>query len=267
MLGNHIIKGWSKLQGVVALSSGEAEYYALVKGGGEGLGIKGIVEDMGWPIGIEIRTDASAAVGMVNRRGLGKTKHVETNQLWIQGHVYRGTIRIKKVGTGENLADAMTKPVDAGILEKHLEGVGCWIANGRHEDMPRLDDDEEEECEDGAREEQEEEEEGGQAENEVREEHVEEDDGWLENQGEYGYDHAGIYRICKNVRFDTRINDQDKDGKRWRIAQYARIRGERWNAKNACTVPREPIAGECVVPECRGNRLWENARMPECRGN
>ena len=47
MLGGHMIKAWSKQQAVVAISSGEAEYYALVKGGSEGLGVKGIMKDMG----------------------------------------------------------------------------------------------------------------------------------------------------------------------------------------------------------------------------
>ena len=33
MIGNHWLKGWSTTQNVVALSSGEAEYYSMVKRG------------------------------------------------------------------------------------------------------------------------------------------------------------------------------------------------------------------------------------------
>ena len=44
-----------------------------------------------------------------------------------------------KVRTDENLADAMTKPGDGGGLKRHIEGVGCWIAQGRHKEMPGLD--------------------------------------------------------------------------------------------------------------------------------
>ena len=44
-LGYHMIKRWSRMQGVVALSVGEAEYYALVKGACEGLGIQGLLRD------------------------------------------------------------------------------------------------------------------------------------------------------------------------------------------------------------------------------
>ena len=38
MMGNHLIKGWSTTQAVIALSSGEAEYYGIVTGASVGLG-------------------------------------------------------------------------------------------------------------------------------------------------------------------------------------------------------------------------------------
>jgi hypothetical protein len=61
--GSHVIKSWSTNQAVIALSSGEAEYYGLVKGASVALGIKAISEDLGMNYEglIEIRTDASAA--------------------------------------------------------------------------------------------------------------------------------------------------------------------------------------------------------------
>ena len=46
-LGKHLIKSWSNNQAVIALSSGEAEYYGMVKGGSMGLGSKAILEDVG----------------------------------------------------------------------------------------------------------------------------------------------------------------------------------------------------------------------------
>ena len=39
MLGSHLIKSWSSTQDIVALSSGEAEYYGIVKGAAQGFGI------------------------------------------------------------------------------------------------------------------------------------------------------------------------------------------------------------------------------------
>ena len=45
MLGNHCIKTWSSIQKTVALSSAEAEYVAMVKGGSIGLGIRSMLSD------------------------------------------------------------------------------------------------------------------------------------------------------------------------------------------------------------------------------
>ena len=44
MLGRHALKGWSKTQTLIALSSGESELYAALKPSAEALGIGGIVE-------------------------------------------------------------------------------------------------------------------------------------------------------------------------------------------------------------------------------
>ena len=38
--GNRLLKSWSTTQNVVALPSGEAEYYAIVNGGSVALGFK-----------------------------------------------------------------------------------------------------------------------------------------------------------------------------------------------------------------------------------
>ena len=45
MLGTHLIKGWSVTQAVIALSSGEAEYYGIVKSSSVGLGVRSVLSD------------------------------------------------------------------------------------------------------------------------------------------------------------------------------------------------------------------------------
>ena len=47
LLGSHSLKSWSLTQKVIALSSGEAEYYGLVKSGSQGLGIRALLGDLG----------------------------------------------------------------------------------------------------------------------------------------------------------------------------------------------------------------------------
>ena len=116
MHGSHLIKSWRVNQTGIALSSGEAEYYALVKSASIAMGVQSLCQDLGVECGkpIDIKSDASAAIGICNRIGLGKVRHIEVNQLWLQEKVTQGRITVTKVGTLENLADAMTKTIDAG---------------------------------------------------------------------------------------------------------------------------------------------------------
>ena len=44
-----------------------------------------------------------------------------------------------QVGTEENLADAMTKAVDAKIIGKHIAGVGAQVRIDRHRLAPKVD--------------------------------------------------------------------------------------------------------------------------------
>jgi hypothetical protein len=71
------VKHWSRTQKARALSSGEAEYYAIVTGWAEGLGLQALAEDLGWKAAVRLWTDSSAAKAVANRRGLGKLRHVE----------------------------------------------------------------------------------------------------------------------------------------------------------------------------------------------
>ena len=46
-IGDHCIRSWSSTQTTIALSTGEAEYYALVKGVSVAMGIRALLEDLG----------------------------------------------------------------------------------------------------------------------------------------------------------------------------------------------------------------------------
>ena len=65
-------------------------------------------------------------------------RHIEVNQLWLQDKVLSGDIEVTKIGTGDNLADALTKHVESEILGKHMKGLGMWIESGRHVLMPEV---------------------------------------------------------------------------------------------------------------------------------
>ena len=113
MYGSHCIKSWSVTQSVVSLSSGEAEYYAMVKGGSVAIGMQSMMSELGIKVKLTLKCDASAAVGIVKRRGLGRIRHIDVTQLWLQEKVSEGVIEIVKVNTKENISDALTKGVSS----------------------------------------------------------------------------------------------------------------------------------------------------------
>ena len=48
-------------------------------------------------------------------------------------------ITIVKVGTDDNLADALTKAVDARIIGEQIAGVGACVRIDRHRLAPKID--------------------------------------------------------------------------------------------------------------------------------
>ena len=75
------VKHWSSTQGSVALSSGEAEYYAMVKALAEGLGLIALAKDLGCDFKLRVWVDSTAAKAIVSRLGLGKVRHLEVKYL------------------------------------------------------------------------------------------------------------------------------------------------------------------------------------------
>ena len=138
LIGTHLIKSWSTTQAVIALSSGEAEFYGIVKGASVGKGLRSVLADLGIDSRIRIHTDAAAAKAIASRKGLGKVRHIEVNQLWIQDRVGSGDIEIHKIPGSVNPADALTKHVESEILVKHAHMTSQFACSGRHEIMPQV---------------------------------------------------------------------------------------------------------------------------------
>ena len=109
MVGSHVLKAWSSTQPSSSLSSGEAEYYGVVKAAGITVGQQSLMKDRGIKFGVRVWTDSSAAVDICGRSGLGKIRHVQTHTLWVQGRVRTGAIQLCKVNGLVDPADLVTK--------------------------------------------------------------------------------------------------------------------------------------------------------------
>ena len=78
------IKHWSSTQRSVALSVGEAEYNAIVKGAAEGLGIQALARDLGIELTLRIWVDSTTADAIASRIGLARVRHMEVKHIWAQ---------------------------------------------------------------------------------------------------------------------------------------------------------------------------------------
>ena len=139
MLGGHLLKTWSSTQPSVSLSSGEAEYYGVVKAAGIAIGQQSLMSDLGMKVGVRVWTDSSAAMGICGRSGLGKLRHVQTHTLWVQERVRTGAIQLRKVNGLVNPADLFTKHLSSrDRINQLIELFNCEYREGRSITAPQL---------------------------------------------------------------------------------------------------------------------------------
>ena len=129
--GMHLIKAYSKTQSNIALSSGEAEFYSMVHATSEALGLRAMTEDYQDALDPWLYVDASAAIGVAQRTGLGKIRHLDTGSLWLQQAVRDGKVGTLKVKGTENPLDLMTKLTDLATLDKLCGIVALLVREGR----------------------------------------------------------------------------------------------------------------------------------------
>ena len=139
MLGGHLLKSWSSTQPSISLSSGEAEYYGVVKASGIALGQQSLMKDLGMNVRVRVWTDSSAAVGICGRSGLGKLRHVQTHTLWVQERVKSGAIELRKVNGLVNPADLFTKHLQSRErVDQLVKLFNCEYRDGRAASAPQL---------------------------------------------------------------------------------------------------------------------------------
>ena len=131
-MNNAVIKTWSSTQTTIALSSGEAELTAFVKAATEGIGVQSLARDLRLCVSLVVVVDSSAAVGMVERSGVGRVRNLDAKDLWVQERLKRGAFCVSRVPGEENPADLGTKPLTAKELQAKLESVGARVVVRRH---------------------------------------------------------------------------------------------------------------------------------------
>ena len=77
-------KSLEKKQSAVCLSSGEADLRGIAEGLAQTIGLQTIAKDPGFDWTIDVHSDATAAIGIAHRRGMGRIRHLDCTDLWCQ---------------------------------------------------------------------------------------------------------------------------------------------------------------------------------------
>ena len=95
-----------------------------------------ICRDLGFRYDVQVHSDATAAIGIARRRGLGKVRHLDCTDLWVQEKVRSGAIKLTKILGTEIPADAFTKYLDCPLMDKAMHRLNLHYATGRAKSAP-----------------------------------------------------------------------------------------------------------------------------------
>ena len=96
--------------------------YSVVKGSCEGLGVSTLLRDLGEDeIRVRMHLGAAAARGIVERKGVSKVRHVETDILCMQEQQARRLLPLNKLLSTENRSDLMTKDLSSTVICGYLK--------------------------------------------------------------------------------------------------------------------------------------------------
>ena len=138
--GKHLLRHMSCVQTLVALSSGETEYYALIRGACTSSGTQPHYQDRMIDVPIQIYSDSSTARSVARRRGIGgHLRHLHTRHSWLQSRVALGRLKLDVVAGERNPADTLTKPLPGRKIREWSEIVGQrWLQQQQQRMMENI---------------------------------------------------------------------------------------------------------------------------------
>ena len=137
MIGTCCIRHYAKTQTIISLSSGEAELHGIAQGAAQALGVQALLKDTGWNLSCHIHSDATAALGICRRKGLGKVCHLDCADIRVQEACRSKRRFLHKVDGKQNPADVLTKYVDRPTMQAALEKISMKQMSGRPECAPK----------------------------------------------------------------------------------------------------------------------------------
>ena len=128
--GRWLLFSASRTQKVISLSSVEAEVYAASSGSSDAILLSRI---LAWISGkrtsIYVYTDSSGAKGILQRRGVGRLRHLSCRILWLQDLVSSG--KLCSISGHLNPADLGTKRLSAARMKSLMSMLGLFTKGTR----------------------------------------------------------------------------------------------------------------------------------------
>ena len=122
----------SRTQGLIALSSAEAEVYAAVSACCDAIYMKRCLEFVfEQTVSIQLLIDNSAARQILMRAGVGRVRHLSVKILWLQQQVERKMVSVVAVASSANVADLGTKRLPCHTMRRLMYEVGVYDGSGR----------------------------------------------------------------------------------------------------------------------------------------
>jgi hypothetical protein len=122
---------WSAVkQKSIALSSTEAEYYAMSHAFKEALWLRAFLAFLGFPVPrpFPILSDNQAACSLSNSLAISaRSKHIDIRHHFIREHVQSGAFSTTWVPTEDMPADIFTKPLSFPLFSRHRDVLGLSV--------------------------------------------------------------------------------------------------------------------------------------------
>nr|GFC44394.1 retrovirus-related Pol polyprotein from transposon TNT 1-94 [Tanacetum cinerariifolium] len=124
-----VVSWKATLQHVVALSTTEAEYMALMVAVKEAIWLNGLLEELSVELNrVTVNYDNQGAIHLSQNHVFHeRTKHINVCYHFIREVLEAKTVEVLKVGTEHNVADALTKVVPGHKLQHCLELLSVGI--------------------------------------------------------------------------------------------------------------------------------------------
>ena len=97
-----------------------------------------LARDLGLDMKGRVRTDSTTGRSIAMRRGLGKTRHIHVQYLWVQERLFSKDFELLKIPTKDNVSDMLTKYLDAVTMDKFCSRIGLIFSSGRHVLAPKM---------------------------------------------------------------------------------------------------------------------------------